>query len=61
MDLDLLNAIAALEAFDSEEPLDWDEVENGLTNSQNKDRWAVLLKGLGGMSPGMRFNPTKMA
>jgi hypothetical protein len=61
MDLELLKAIRNLDAFDSEEPIDWDEISNGRTQTQNRDRWVTLLKGLGGISPGMRFNPTKMA
>ena len=60
-DIALLKQIAGLDVFDSEEPLDFDEVANVRTPEQNRARWTLLLKGLGSVSPGMRFNPTKMA
>lgn len=60
-DIDLLKQIAAQELDDSTEPVDFDEIKNDRTSDDNKLRWALLLKGVGSVCPGMRYSPTEMA
>lgn len=60
-DIDLLEQIAAQEIEDSIEPIDFDEVINERSPEDNRIRWALLLKGVGSISPGMRYSPTDMA
>lgn len=43
------------------EQIDFDEIENERSAEENKIRWALLLKGVGSITPGMRFNPTNIA
>jgi hypothetical protein len=53
--------IADQEITDSFEQIDFDEFDNGRTSEENRSRWAILLKGLGSVTPGMRFNPSQMS
>lgn len=46
---------------DSIEPIDFDEIHNERSTEDNRVRWALLLKGVGSISPGMRYSPTEMA
>ena len=60
-DIDLLEQIISQEIEDSIEPIDFDEVKNERSAEDNRIRWALLLKGVGSISPGTRYSPTDMA
>lgn len=60
-DIALLELIADQEVTDSVEPIDFDDIDNGRTAEENRIRWALLLKGVGSITPGMRYNPSSMA
>lgn len=60
-DIDLLQQIADLDQHDSGEPIDFDEVSNDRSSEENKIRWALLLKGVGNICPGMRYSPSETA
>lgn len=57
----MLQQIGDLDHHDSGEQIDFDEISNQRSNEENKIRWALLLKGLGNISPGMRFSPSETA
>jgi hypothetical protein len=60
-DITLLELIAEQEITDSVEQIDFDDIDNGRTPEENRIRWALLLKGVGSVTPGLRYNPSAMA
>lgn len=51
------------EINDPDEAIDFDPetIGNKLKLAENETRWRLLLKGLGSITPGKRFNPTQVA
>lgn len=41
--------------------MDFDEISNDRSAEDNRLRWALLLKGVGSITPGMRYSPTDLA
>ncbi len=60
-DIDLLQKIVDLDHHDSGEQIDFDEIINERSGEENKIRWALLLKGVGSICPGMRYSPSETA
>lgn len=60
-DINLCDCIAEQEIQDSTELIDFTEIDNGRNPEDNHNRWCTLLKGVGSIMPGMRFNPTNTA
>ena len=59
-DLELLNSIIE-QHVDNEHDLDFDDLENGRSAEQNRMRWAILLRGVGGLMPGQRIKVREIA
>lgn len=59
-DKDLLTQIASQEV-EGQNDIDFDDLNNGRASSENKARWLILLKGLGGMMPGQRVLVSQIA
>lgn len=62
-DIQLLKGIAEQEVTDPDEAIDFAPavIGNTMKFGENETRWRLLLKGLGSMVPGKRFNPTQTA
>ena len=59
----MLRGVADQEIAEPDEPIDFDPevIGNRMKLGENESRWRLLLKGLGSVVPGKRFNPTQMA
>ena len=62
-DIQLLEGIAEQEITDPDEVIDFSPstIGNKMKFGENEMRWRLLLKGLGSIVPGKRFNPTQIA
>lgn len=54
-DLMLLEQILEQDV-ESPNEVDFADIDNERTASENQGRWLILLKGLGGVQPGMKYN-----
>jgi hypothetical protein len=59
-DIELLSAILYQDVIKQTE-IDFSDIDNGRSPSDNQGRWVILLKGLGGIFPGMQVNASQMA
>ena len=59
-DIELLSAILYQDVIKPTE-IDFSDIDNGRSPSDNQGRWVILLKGLGGIFPGMQVNASQMA
>jgi len=59
-DIDLLKQIIDQEV-EWQEEIDFTDISNDRRSSENSNRWAILLKGLGGVMPGQRVRVRQVA
>jgi hypothetical protein len=59
-DIDLLKQIIDQDV-EWQEEIDFTDISNDRRSSENSNRWAILLKGLGGVMPGQRVRVRQVA